>query len=105
MMVRARFQKVNETVFIPPKDWIQLFRDVIISVSDFILAKPENNVRVCFPIRVSWVQVRCLQKRNRKIFLDLFLCIFDVYLNIQMYKIRCSNILKHPLTYFFLGTC
>lgn len=54
---------------VPPKDRVQLFRDVIISVFDFVLAKPKNNVRVRFPIRVGWVQVRSLQKENRMLHL------------------------------------
>ena len=46
----------------PAKHRIQLFRDVVVSVFDFILAEPKDNVRVRFPVWVSWVQVRCLQE-------------------------------------------
>ncbi len=49
----------------PSKHRIQLFRDIVVSVFDFVLAKPNNNVRVRLPIRVSWVQVRRLGREER----------------------------------------
>lgn len=48
----------------PPEHWIQLFRDVVVSVFDFILAEPKNNVRVGLPVGISRVQVRGLQRKN-----------------------------------------
>lgn len=69
MRMMPGLKKCNQNCVLPPKDRIQLFRDVIISVFDFVLAKPKNNVRVRFPIRVGRVQVRCLQKENRMLHL------------------------------------
>lgn len=42
---------------VPAKHRVQLLGDVVVPVFDLPLAKPENNVRVCFPVRVSRVQV------------------------------------------------
>lgn len=39
-----------------------------------MLAKTKNNVRVGLPIRVSWVQVRCLRRVQVLFIIDLTLC-------------------------------
>lgn len=57
--------KLQSASYVPSKHRIQLFRNVVVSVFDFVLAEPENNVRVSLPILVSWVQVRCLGREER----------------------------------------
>lgn len=42
---------------IPAEHGVQLLGDVVVSVLDFPLAQPQNNVRVRLPVRVSRVQV------------------------------------------------
>lgn len=44
----------------PPEHGVQLLGDVVVPVFNFVLAEPEDNVRVRLPIRIGRVQVRSL---------------------------------------------
>lgn len=49
-----------------------MFGDVFVPVFDFCLAKLDHNIGICFAVRISWAEIKCLERRKRTLVAQWF---------------------------------